>query len=144
MEYLNAPYSAASISPFQLIKKKATDQQVKPSLSALLHFLAPSGWTGFLALLVVGHLVYWGSLAMTFYFKNPGTTRWRSQLKTVSFCCFVLVCFMQEFFCGNLSTENVVVNTDQLLYSKEQVLNTKKEFCFPEKSSEIDLLKNVS
>lgn len=129
------------MSPLQLLKK-SNDQQVERSLASLFDFLIPS--VEFLALLVAGRLFYWASLATTLYLERPGSARRRLQLKIVSFCCFLFVCFMRELFADNLSTENVVVETDELLFSKEKLLNTKKEFCFPEKSSELDLLKNVS
>ena len=62
----------------------------------------------------------------------------------MSFFFGLFLFYIEQFFSNNLSTENVIVPTEDLLYSKEQLLKTKKEFCFLEKSGELDYLKMVS
>ena len=143
VDYLNVPYMAATISPFQLIKK-VTKQKAVQNLSSLFHFLMPS--TGFLTLVLVGCLLYWAfSWLLTRFQKSARSlaSRRKRQTKIVSFFFLLFLSFMGQFFGGNLNTSNVVVRTDDLLYSKGQILKTKKEFCFLEKSSEMDFVKNV-
>ena len=65
-------------------------------------------------------------------------------VKRLLFFDLLFLFYIRQFFGGNLNTENVMVRTDELLYSKDQILNTKKEFCSVEDSVENDIIKNVS
>lgn len=144
VDYLNVPLIATGVSPLQMIKK-VTNEKVVESLSSLFHFLVPS--TGFLTLVLVGGLLYWAVSSLFSRFKKSAgllPSRRKLQRKIVAFFLLLFLFFMGKFFEGNLNTSNVVVRTDDLLYSKEQILKTKKEFCFPEKSSEVNFFKNVS
>ena len=142
--YSNVPFTAMTVSPAHLIKS-VKDQKVVESLSSLFHFLVPS--TQFLTLTLVGCLLYWALSSMFSRLKKSARllpSRRKLQRKIVSFFFLLFWFFIQQFFEGNLNTSNVVVQTDELLYSKEQILKTNKEFCFWEEGGEMDLLKNVS
>lgn len=133
------PFVALPISPAQLIAK--TIEKPDQSLWTLFQFLVPS--TGLLTLALVGCLLYWviSSLLGRFQKSSP-----RKNLQTQIVAFFVLFLFhIKEFFVNNLNTSNVIVRTDELLYSREQILKTKKEFCFWEKGgNEEEFIKKVS
>ena len=142
VNYLNVPFIEFGFSPAQLIKKKV-NHRVEQSLSSLYHFLVPS--TGLLALIAAGGLLYLLFAALFSLAKRPlRPSRKRLQLKIVSFFYLIFLFFIQIFFESNLNTSNIVVRTDDLLYSLEQVLQTQREFCFLEKSREAQFLQNVS
>ena len=120
VDYLNFPNSAFGFSPFQTIER-LVNQRMEQSLFSLFHFLIPS--TAFLALMTSGCLLMWlFSTMLSGYGKN-------TQIKILSFCYLLFLFFVQQLFGGNLNTDNVVVRTDDLLSSKEQVLRTNKELC---------------
>ena len=149
--YLRIPFLATTFSPFQLIEK-LDNQKVEQNLanynfSNLFDFLAPS--FTFLILLIAGPLLYCVSLfLLSGHKRSPSLkssrTRRNLQLKILSLCLALFFFFNRKLFEGNLNTSNVVAQTDDLLYSKEQVLKTQKEFCFIDRNPEMNLLKNVS
>lgn len=61
----------------------------------------------------------------------------------LAFVFLLFVFFTGQFFANSLKTEQVVVKTDDLIYSRYQIVNTKKEFCYFEKGMEFDFLKKV-
>ena len=129
VDYLTYPNSAVAMVPLQLIERLA-NQQMEKSLSSFFHFLVPS--TAFLALLATSCLLKWLLPALICLAKKSRPSRKKLQLKILKILWlfyFLFSFFIQQFFCGNLNTENVVVRTDDLLYSKEQVLRTNKELC---------------
>ena len=143
LDYPNVPFLAAAFSPFHLIKGW-TVQKADQSLTSLFHFLMPS--FSFLALMSTGCLLYWLTLALLSRFKrstSPSSRR-KLQLKILAFFSLLFLFFVGQFFVSNLNTRKVVVSTDQLLYSKDQILKTQKEFCFFEIGAEFDFLKNLS
>ena len=102
---------------------------------------------GFLIFTLAGCLVYWTVSALFSRFQ-PSTRSLPSSrsLQTQISLFFVLFhFFIYQLYCNSLSTENLIVRTDDLLYSREQILKTEKEFCFFEisSSSELDFLKNI-
>lgn len=147
VRYMNKPFMASSVSPLQLIRK-VTNQKVdgsQSSLSSLFHFLIPS--TEYLTFALSGCLIYWIVSRLFFWFKRPADQRPPSsnlQTKIVSFFFGLFLFYILQFFGNSLNTQNVMVPTDDLLYSREQILKTRKEFCFGEKSTEVNFLKNVS
>ena len=143
VDYLNLPVMGVGFSPCQLIKRLA-NQQVDRSLWSLFHFLMPS--TGLLTLILAACLLYLASSALFLHLKRLKSLResGRVSIKLVSLFYFLFLFFIRYLFEGNLNTSNVLVRTDELIYSKEQILNTQKEFCFLEKSKEVDFLKDVS
>lgn len=141
---------STTFSPLQLIKR-TTDQKVVESLSGLdsikklFDFLVPS--VEFLTLALAGYLLYW---LVSWLFSR--FEKWANllpsgrtlQMKIFSFLFVLFSFYTQEIYGNLLSTESVVVRTDDLLYTKEQILKTNKEFCFWESGSEMDILVNVS
>ena len=144
VEYPNRPFIAVASSPVQLIEKKAiekaTNQSAVESLWSLFHFLVPSA--RFLTLALVGCLLYW--LFSWLFTRFQKSARRKLPMKIASFFFVVFLFFLEELFYSTLSTESVLVKTDDLLSSKEQLLGTKKEFCFWERGTETDFFKNVS
>ena len=143
VNYQKVPFLAESVSPLQLIKK-VTDQKVVESLWTLFHFLVPS--VSFLTLVLVGCLLYWLVLLLFSRFKistgqQPSRKNLQTKITAFFFLCFFF--FMGQLFEACLNTSSIVVRTDQLLYSKKQILETRKEFCFWEKGSEMDFLEKV-
>lgn len=143
VDFLNSPFMAIQFSPFQLIG--SSGPQIDKGLWNLYQFLMPS--TSFVALFLAGCLLY---LVATYLlspssfslFKKPTrSSRLKLKLVFVFFLFFLLL--MHQFFESNLNTENVIVETNEILYSEEKILRTKKEFCFMEKGEEMDYLKNV-
>lgn len=51
---------------------------------------------------------------------------------------------LENFFANNLNTTRVIVDVSDLLSSEKQIIETQKEFCFLETSSEIDYGMHVS
>ena len=111
------------IYPTQLLDQKTSDQNDK-SLINLLKFLIPS--LSFALLFSAGFLLYFVFLFLISYFKKLK----RPQFKTLSFAYLLFLFFMCELFNGNLNTSNIIVKVNDLLYSKQQILETQKEFCF--------------
>lgn len=168
--YLGIPFLATAFSPFQLIDKldnqKVDQNLANYNLSNLFDFLAPS--LTFLILLAAGPLLYCVSLFLLSGHKKSSSlrsSRIRRNLQFKILSLFHLLFlffnrklfegrlaigepnkFNQRFFCssGNLNTSNVCVQTDQLLFSKEQLLKTQKEFCFFDRNHENHEMKNVS
>ena len=145
VSYTNFPVLAESPSPLQLIKKVTDQKVVEESLSSLFHFLAPS--TEFLALALVGYLLYWIVSWLFSWFRKPVNqlpSGRNLQTKILAFFLMLYLFCIKEIYSNLLNTNNVIVQTDDLLYSKEQILETRKEFCFWEKGSETTFMENVS
>ena len=123
-----------SVFPIQTIDKNIDDQNEK-SLMNIFEFLIPS--LSFVLLFFAGFLFYFASSFVFSYFKK--LKKQSLQFKILSFAYLLFLFFMSEFFNGNLNTSNIIVSTDDLLYSTQQVLATRKEFCFLEKSSEFSV-----
>ena len=137
------PWYAGGFSPYQIIERP-DNQKTDQNLWTLFHFLVPSA--SFLALVAAGCLLYWLSSALLSRIKKTSplqSFRKKTQLKILAFFYVLFLFFIWQFFSGNLNTDNVVVSTDDLLYSEEQILRTQKEFCFFEKGPEENFLKNV-
>lgn len=143
-DYLSLPILGAAVSPIQLIDKRADKTPEVESLSSLLEFLVPPTW--FLRLTLIGCLLCWLISLLFSGSKKFGRLQCRRklQMKIIASCVVIYLFFIQQFVTGNLNTESVIVETDQLLYSKKQVLETKREFCFAEKGAEEDFWKEVS
>ena len=124
VDFLGAPFLAFGFSPGHLIER-LTSQKAERSLSVLYHFLVPS--TAYLALMVTGLLLFRLASALFRNWKPRQPSRRKVRLRLLSFLYLFFVFFMSHFFGGNLNTQNVVVRTDGLLYSKEQILKTNKE-----------------
>ena len=148
MEYLlNANYvyytdafMTLNYNPIQIIDKKSKDQ-IAFNLIDLFNFLIPS--FDFLLLLASGLLFYFASLWLFAYFAKPAKFKQSQQFLILSFFYLLFLFFMIEFFNDNLSTENVILDTSYLLDSKEKILETKREFCFFEKSTELNYFAQV-
>lgn len=140
--YSMVPHITTTYSPIQLIQKTTT-QKVVQSWSSLFQFLVPS--TGFMMLALAGFLLYWTFPALLYRFKKFARLppRMNLQTKIVSLFFLLFLFIMGQLFQSSLNTSNVVVRTDQLLYSKDQLLKTEKEFCFVEKGGEVEYLKNA-
>lgn len=138
---------AERISPIQMIKQdkqivEREADQTTANLSGSFHFWMPSN--DLLLLMVAGHSLYLvASFLLRWSIKRSGTPS-RSNLKILSFVYLLFAFFTEEFFGNCLNTEQVTVNTDDLLFSKNQILNTNKEFCFFEKGVEFDFMKKVN
>lgn len=148
VDYINIPYMAEPCSPFQLIEK-ANQKVAQRSLSSLFNFLAPS--PGFLMFALAGCLVYWVVSSLLSRFQKSARikslpTKGNLQMRIVFFFFTLLFFFIQLLYCNSLSTENLIVRTDDLLFSREQILKTEREFCFLEggSSSEEDFFKKAS
>ena len=141
VNYMNRPVLVFGMSPAQFIEKEPR-QEVDKNFAGLVDFLMPP--PGLIALLAAGGLLYWLSLALFLHLKKPSLPSRRRWIIIVSFFYVLFLFFVGQFFSGNLNTENIVVQTDDLIYSKEQILQTQKTFCFFEKSNEIDFFKDVS
>ena len=146
VDYLKVPFFSASFSPFQLIERENKNS----GHSSTFDFLAPS--LGFLIIVVVGLLLYRMSLAVfsmrpfSRCEKSARSSGSQTDLRTKILTLFNLLFlfFNRKLFEGDLNTANVVVRTDDLLYSQEQVLSTRKEFCFVDANSRLNFLKSVS
>ena len=147
----NVPNVAEAISPSHLVKQfrqvadqQVIDQNLVESLLSLFHFLIPSA--SFLTFALVGCLVYWTvSWLFSKIQKSSLPSRRNLQMKIVSFFFMLFIFYIEQFTSNSLSTENLIVRTDSLLYSRQQILETKREFCFWEKGSgEMDLYKKVT
>ena len=101
-----------------------------PSLSFLLLFFA-------------GVLLYFACSLIFSYFKK--FKKQSLQFKILSFAYLLFLFFICHFFNGNLNTSQIIVDDSGLLYSKQQILETKKEFFLIEKSNaELDYFAKVS
>ena len=146
--YLNVPFMARSVSPLQLISNNKMVESLSTikAIQQLLDFLMPS--TSFLMLTLAVCLVYWVVTTLFTHFKKslersaPYESLLPARIVPFFFTCFIF--FIHQFFEASLNTDNVVVSTENLLYSKEQVLKTNKEFCFWETGSEEEFFKSVS
>ena len=49
------------------------------------------------------------------------------QVKILAFGFTLFWFFMDQFYNGNMSTENITVDVSDLLYSEQQLINTKRE-----------------
>ena len=125
--YLSVPFISTTVSPFLLIDRLAIES-VKKSFSALFHFLMPS--TGFLTLLMAAFLLNWIFSALFWRLKKGRPPKRNRQIKILLFFKLLFLFFLRLLFSGNLNTENLVVQTDDLLYSKEQIIKTEKEWVF--------------
>ena len=125
---------------FQVIDKKLSSQN-EQSLIGLFNFLMPS--LSFLLLFFAGVLLYFACSLVFSYFKK--FKKQSLQFKILSFAYLLFLFFICQFFNGNLNTSKIIVDDSDLLYSKQQILETKKEFCFIEKSNaEVDYFAKVS
>lgn len=129
-----------------MIERIASETTAK-SLLELFNFLMPE--IGLLLLITAGGLLYLAAFVLFSWFEKKKKPKQQSQshglqLKIISFFLILFGFFIHLNFESNLNTENVLVEIDDLLYSTQQILKTKKEFCFFENSSELDFLKNVS
>lgn len=137
---------AGSFLPYQLIDKEAN--QVAPSLSSLFHYLVPSA--EFLTMALVGCLICWIVSWLFSRFKRQTrslpTRRTKRNLpkKIVAFGFLMFLFYLKQFFEMSLNTSILLVDIENLLYSREQILRTDKEFCFLEKGAEENFLKSVS
>lgn len=132
------PFIARTVTTLQLIKKE-TNQKIVESLSGvnpikqlkqLIDFLLPS--TSFLMLALAGCLLYWLASTLSARFKKSASLlpSGRNLQKMILSFFFALFLFLiHQFFEGSLNTDNVVISTVNLLYSKDQIRKTKKEFC---------------
>lgn len=143
VDYLGTPFFTTSFSPLQLIEKMNQKSAHLPD-GAMFEFLAPP--LNFLFIVMVGFLIYRVLLLLFLRSKRssggPFQQTWQIKMLTLANLLFLF--FNRKLFEGNLNTSNVLVKTDELLYSEEQVLNTQKEFCFVDESSRVNYLKNVS
>ena len=153
VDYLKVPFLVYVISPLQILDRvqRLAIQKVDQSLSSLFHFFMPS--TSFLTLVVAGSLLFLVASVLFSCFEKPSIslpsrlwlpTGRKLRLKIISFFYLLFMFFNGQFFEGNLNTENIMVRTDDLLHSIEQVLRTQKEPCFVEGGAEMDFYKNVS
>lgn len=136
---------ATEASPLQLIDpyiERTTNQRTVQSLSSLLCFLVPSA--EFLTFTLVGCLFYWVVSSLLGRFRKSSRSPKRNVQNIVAFFFVWFLFFTSQLFSGSLNTSNMQVRTDNLLYSTEQILTTKKEFCSWEKSTEEDLFRKVS
>ena len=148
VSFCRIPFGTAAFSPFQIIKKSTNQKAVQnlsslDSIQQLFEFLVPS--VGFLALALAGCLIYWVVSRLFVHFKKSSILTFRRNLQTKIFLLFFVVFLfhIKQFYEISLNTSSVLVRTDDLLYSKKHILRTKKEFCFLEKGSEVDFLRNV-
>ena len=128
-----------SFNTLQLIEKKLSSQTEK-SLMGLLNFLLPS--LGYLGLLFASLLLYFVALFLLSSFKLAKLRRLRRRqnfkFKILSFF-FVAGMFLTSlFFSCNLNTMKILVDVSDILYSKEKLLETKREICYPELNSELN------
>lgn len=116
------------------------------SLRNLFNFLVPS--VQFLTFALIGCLLFWIVSWLFSRFKRQERSmpaRRNLPKKIVSFFFVVFLFYVLQFYANTLNTESIVVNTEDLLFSKDQILKTNKEFCFWENSAtEINFFKNVS
>lgn len=136
VDYTEKPAISLSVLPIQTIERAQANQDA--TLMKMLDFLVPSAH--FLLLCLAG-MGLWGLARWSFaYFKRVGSNL---RIKILSFFALLFLWWIGEFFNGNLNTTNVLSDTSDLLYSKEQLIQTKREFCFLEQSSELDVFKKV-
>ena len=127
MDYLSAPFSSAPVSPFQLVERM-TSHRVEKSLSKLFNFLIPSATLPML--FAAGYLLYWVFLVLFKHLRKrrPNRSSRRSpQVKILLIFFLAFRFFNAQFLGGNLNTSNVIVDTRDLLYSKDQIVRTDKE-----------------
>lgn len=129
-----------SFNTMQLISEKKLSDQDEKSLMSLLNFLVPS--LGYLGLLFASLLLYIVALFVLSSFKLSNLQRWRriNNFKSkILWLSFVVCLFLMSlFFSCNLNTMKIVVDVSDILYSKKQLLETKREICFPELNSELN------
>lgn len=140
VDQLSVPVATSSLSPFQLIKK-TTNQKVVKNLSSFLDFLMPS--IEFLTLTLVGCLLYY-AVSWLFSRKSAGLRPSIRSLQIISFSFTLFMFCIEQLFSASLNTEHVVIRTDNMLYSKEQLVETKREFCFWERGAEEEFFEKVS
>ena len=164
MDYINVDhqfvdytgvFSSLSYYSLQLlINKKLNDQNDNNNLKNLINLLIPS--FQLLSLFLAFTLLYLAVLCVFSSFKISRTLKTFSlsckktlksenfnfKILSLSYC--LLLFLIGQFFSCNLNVKNVIVLTDDLLYSKQQVLETNKEVCFVEASVEHDYFTNVS
>lgn len=128
-----------SFNTMQIIEKKLSTQE-EQSLMNLLNFLIPS--LGFVGLLLASLLLYFASLLLLSSFKLTKLrrlkrrTNFKTRIQWLSFVAFLFL--MSLFFSANLNTMKIVVDVSDVLYSKEKLLETKRELCYPELNSELN------
>lgn len=133
-----------SYNALQLIDKKLSNEQTERTFKKLIDFLIPS--LDFLLLFLISLIVYFVFRALFTSFRTPiliSFRRLNSKMKFISLFYLIFLYFMRQFFSCNLNTLNVIVDISDLLYSKETLLETKKEICFPERNSDIEHFEKV-
>ena len=144
VNFIEVPLAAERISPVQMVEREVDQATIDLSLSSSFRFWVPS--TDLLLLMVIGCLIHF---VISFLFQcsikrtqaPPGSNL---KLKILSFFYLLFIFFTEEFFGNSLSSEQVIVRTDGLLYSRDNILNTNKEFCFFENSVEFEFMIKVS
>lgn len=140
VNYIGVPVMDERISPVQTVEREADQAIIDLSLSSSFHFWMPS--TDLLLLMVAGHLLY---LVSSFLIRKSIKRSLSSgNLKILSFFYLIFTFFMNEFLADSISTDHLIVRTDNILYSREQILSTNKEFCSFENGVEFDFVKRVS
>ena len=137
MDYTEKVAFSKSFYQLQLINEKLKNENEK-NLISLINFLIPS--IEFISLLLACMLIYF--VTKSFFSSATKLTNQKAnkkqnfKIKTLSFFYLLFLFFIQNFFTNNINTGNVIVDTSDLLYSKNKLLDTKKEICFPEKNTE--------
>lgn len=63
--------------------------------------------------------------------------------KILAFFFLLFWFFFDQFYNGNLSTENITVDVSELLYSEEQLIRTEMEPCFFDRDGELEMFKGA-
>lgn len=123
----------------QLIEKKLLSNREEQGLISLLNFLVPS--LSFAGLLLLSLLLYFASLFVLSSFRLSRLrrlkrrTNFKARILWLPFIAFLFL--ISQFISCNLNTMKIVVDVSDILYSKEKLLETKREICYPELNSEL-------
>ena len=138
--------SSVSYFPLQIIETKMNERNFK-NLTSFLSFFVPS--FSYALLVSTGILIHYLIFLKFFsYIKRlPHSTAAKKQnlqIKIITFSFLIFAFLTGMFFSNSLNALKIIVDTRDLLSCKEKVLQTKKEVCFFEKSSELDFFSQVS
>ena len=107
-------------------------KQLVQSLMTLVNLLVPS--IELLKITVCGILAYriffFSFLFCLWKFFKKKSNKTNLQIKILAFAYLLYWFFIDSIYNAIISTESITVDVSDLLYSNEQILNTKKTPCF--------------
>ena len=128
---------------YVIIQKISEKERSIRGLARLIEFLVPP--LEFLVATLAGiltHLLCLGLFAFCLPKLFGGSSKGvRLQIKILSFCFLLFFFFINQFYQGDLSTDQITVDVSELLHSEEQLLRTDKEPCFLDRQAFLSMIK---